>query len=81
MISDQLNKLISDSDKSAKILKAGLQSLKHENDAFSAKNPNSSEARIRENLRAALTRKVIRKNLFLFFQKINYYYFLGYGSS
>lgn len=38
-------------------LKKGLEELKEENASFEAKNPNSSEARIRDNLHAAVTRK------------------------
>ncbi|XP_055388849.1 syntaxin-1A-like [Condylostylus longicornis] len=56
-VSDELNKLIDQSNKAVLKLKKGLETLKEENATFAAKNPNSSEARIRENLHAAVTRK------------------------
>lgn len=56
-VSDALNKLIDQSNRAVLSLKNGLESLKEENASFQAKNPNSSEGRIRENLHAAVTRK------------------------
>lgn len=56
-ISDELTALLNSSNREVLSIKRGLEALKEENDSFSLKNPNSSEARMRENLHAAVTRK------------------------
>lgn len=56
-LSTQLETCMNEANKSILATKKALESLKQENDLFSSRNPDSSEARIRENMHAVLTRK------------------------
>lgn len=55
--SDELNRVMDETNRIVMSVKAGIDSLRAENVAFAAKNPNSSEARMRDNLHAAVSRK------------------------
>lgn len=56
-ISSGLSELVDTTNRDILNIKRGLESLKVENAAFAAKKPNSSEAKMRENMHAAITRK------------------------
>lgn len=56
-LSDELQKFLRDTNKEVLKTKKALESLKHENDVFRSRHPNSSETRIRENMHSSLTRK------------------------
>eukprot|EP01057_Protomagalhaensia_wolfi_P001968 Protomagalhaensia_wolfi_Nauph_80__1967@NODE_2241_length_1157_cov_38_588551_g1748_i0_p1_GENE_NODE_2241_length_1157_cov_38_588551_g1748_i0NODE_2241_length_1157_cov_38_588551_g1748_i0_p1_ORF_typecomplete_len325_score41_74Syntaxin/PF00804_25/1_6e47SNARE/PF05739_19/2_8e02SNARE/PF05739_19/6_2e14Syntaxin_2/PF14523_6/3_6e06Syntaxin_2/PF14523_6/46Cas_Csy1/PF09611_10/0_0014Cas_Csy1/PF09611_10/1_1e03Helo_like_N/PF17111_5/50Helo_like_N/PF17111_5/0_012Orf78/PF06024_12/0_0066Synaptobrevin/PF00957_21/1_9e03Syn len=56
-LSDELQKCMNEANKSIMATKKALESLKQENDLFRSRNPDSSEARIRENMHAVVTRK------------------------
>eukprot|EP01054_Gregarina_sp_Poly1_P004848 Gregarina_sp_Poly_1__4847@NODE_2580_length_1950_cov_116_403611_g1638_i0_p2_GENE_NODE_2580_length_1950_cov_116_403611_g1638_i0NODE_2580_length_1950_cov_116_403611_g1638_i0_p2_ORF_typecomplete_len201_score28_90Syntaxin/PF00804_25/1e23Syntaxin_2/PF14523_6/3e08Sipho_Gp157/PF05565_11/0_017PIN_12/PF16289_5/0_048Prominin/PF05478_11/0_056AAA_13/PF13166_6/0_056PIN_8/PF18476_1/0_098Focal_AT/PF03623_13/9_5e02Focal_AT/PF03623_13/0_15CHASE3/PF05227_13/2_6e02CHASE3/PF05227_13/0_92Macoilin/PF09726_9/1_3VATPase len=56
-LSNQLQACMNEANKSILATKKALESLKQENDLYSSRNPESSEARIRENMHAVLTRK------------------------
>eukprot|EP01055_Gregarina_sp_Pseudo9_P001318 Gregarina_sp_Pseudo_9__1317@NODE_1880_length_1277_cov_28_443457_g1744_i0_p1_GENE_NODE_1880_length_1277_cov_28_443457_g1744_i0NODE_1880_length_1277_cov_28_443457_g1744_i0_p1_ORF_typecomplete_len324_score68_69Syntaxin/PF00804_25/1_7e47SNARE/PF05739_19/3_4e13Syntaxin_2/PF14523_6/7_1e07Syntaxin_2/PF14523_6/94GHMP_kinases_C/PF08544_13/4_3e03GHMP_kinases_C/PF08544_13/1_2GHMP_kinases_C/PF08544_13/15Orf78/PF06024_12/0_0038CD225/PF04505_12/0_0069Synaptobrevin/PF00957_21/1_8e03Synaptobrevin/PF00957_21/1_4 len=56
-LSNELQACMNEANKSIMATKKALESLKQENDLFRSRNPESSEARIRENMHAVLTRK------------------------
>lgn len=56
-VSTVTNKILDDANKHVMLVKNLLEAIKKDNDLFSQTHPGKSEARIRENMHAAITRR------------------------